>query len=171
MRNKALPLFLPLALVVGGCATQRAPDDVAIERGVDIAGIDNGRGACIGGAQAEAADSCAFAIGVLEDEREQAVAVLSRKLIDYDDTGRPRWDIQDRLAVPRSDDLHLEQSSCRFDGGEDQTIVALVPSYDEHSPEWIRAQQWAYKVLLPSGRFQPLPPERVDCRNTAMGGD
>lgn len=161
--------LLPLALV--GCTAHRqqgdtgAPGPVAAE-----AGVDNGRGACIGGRQAS--DSCAFAIGVLDDAKEEPVALLSRKLIDYDDSGQPNWDVQDRVPVPRDHKgLHLEQSSCRFDGTEDETVVALVPAFDEHGPEWVRAQDWAYKVQLPSGKFQSLEPGKVDCRNTAIGAD
>lgn len=172
MPKNTLPSAMLLLAALSGCTTQQpTPQTIIAPRpAVDDGGIDNGRGACIGGKLA--ADTCAFAIGVLDDEKEQPVALLSRKLIDYDESGRPNWDVQDRLAVPRDrSDLHLEQSSCRFDGGEDETVVAMVPLYDEHGPEWVRAQDWAYKVQLPSGKFMKLEPSKVDCHNTAVEAD
>lgn len=165
---RATPVFaLPVALaMLGGCTLQSPRPEDAQAVAAAAAGIDNGRGACIGGAQG--ADSCAFAIGILDDDKEQPVAVLSRELIDYDDSGHPNWKVKDRIAVPRTrGDLHLEQSSCRFDGAADETIVALVPAYDERGAEWIGAQEWAYRVQLPAGKFVRLAPEKVDCRNTA----
>lgn len=156
---------------VAGCTTQQTDRQVpAADRAADGGGIDNGRGLCIAGKQAE--DTCAFAIGLLEDDKEQPVALLSRELIDYDTGGHPNWRVKDRLAVPRDNrNVHLEVGSCRLDGTPDQTVVAMVPGYDQSGPEWIRASDWAYRVQLPSGKFLRMAPARIDCANTAIDAD
>lgn len=165
-RARSFLLLSTVALaMLAGCTMQPRPGGEA-----ESGGIDNGRGACIGDAQGE--DICAFAIGILEDKKEQPVAVLVRELVDYDESDHPNWRVRDRVAVPRERrDLHLEQGSCRLDGTADATIVALVPFYDERGAEWIGAQEWAYRVELPSARFVQLEPARVDCHNAAIEAD
>jgi len=50
-------------------------------------------------------------------------------------------------------------------------VVALVPPHDPESPEYIKAAGWAFKVGLPSGKFQELDAEKIDCVNTAIDAD
>lgn len=165
-------ILLAMLTAVAGCATQQKPDSAPVSNDPhnDAAGTDNGRGICIGGKLVE--DSCAFAIGLLDDEHEEPVTLLSRTLIDYDKDGHPRWKTSDKLAVPRdNDNLHLEVGSCRFRNEPDQSVVALVPTYDQNSPAWIRARDWAYRVELPAGKFVQLEAGQVDCANTAIDAD
>jgi len=163
-------ILLTMAMVVAGCATRQPSAVPSVAGQPEVSGIDNGRGICIGGKLAE--DSCAFAIGLLDDEHDEPVTLLSRTLIGYDEGGHPRWKTKDRLAIPRdNNNVHLEVGSCRFRGEPDQSVVALVPTYDQNSPEWIRARNWAYKVELPAGKFAQLDAAQVDCTNTAIDAD
>ncbi len=127
-------------------------------------------GSCIG--VSENYSPCGFAIGILENEKSEPIGILSEKMADPRETKNHHWIVLDFIALPSSDKkTHLEFSTCSINGQSDETIVAIVPNYDESSPEHIKARGWAYRIGLPSGKFISIDPAIVSCINTAIGAD
>jgi hypothetical protein len=127
------------------------------------------RSACIG-ATAKF-ETCTYSIAVFGPEIAPKV-IVSRKLSEMSTDGQPVWEEQDRLPAPALvPGGSLELSSCRLHGVADDTVVALLPPHDENAPDHIAAAGWAYRVELPSGRFQVLDAAAVDCVNNTIGAE
>lgn len=159
-----------LLAVLAGCGTQSTRDTEPAES--DIAPIldtSDERGACIGAtAQYE---TCTYAIAVFGPEATPRL-IVSRKLESTKADGQPVWHEQDRLNAPAlPPGGALEFSTCRQNGTPDDTIVALLPIHDETSPEYIKAAGWAYRIELPSGRFNTVDAASIDCINNATGAE
>lgn len=159
---------LALFAILAGCATQPAsPPQARTE--APILDTSDERGACIGATAKY--DTCNYAIAVFGPEAAPKL-IVSRKMASMQDDGQPVWEELDRLQAPAlPPGGSLELSSCRLQGVEDDTIVALLPIHDANSPEHIVAANWAYRVDLPSGRFDALDAAAVDCVNNAIDAD
>jgi hypothetical protein len=166
-RNAALVAMLA---ALAGCANQ--PAGTATTPASDAAPIldtSEERGACIGAtAQYE---TCSYAIAVFGPEAAPTL-IVSRKLARMNADGQPEWQELDRLhapSLPRGGSL--EFGACRYRAAPDDTVLALLPPYDETSPEHIVAAGWAYRIDLPSGHFVALDAASVDCSNGTIGAD
>lgn len=161
----AMPILL--ALLINSCS-------VPLKRGDVVPRYPNGlietSGQCIGGEASS--EVCAFSIAVLSKTHSLPVFAVSKKLISRDESGKPLWQIEDVVSLPKNiQSMSIEGGVCRHLNIGDNTIIALVPKYDQNSPEYIRAQRWAYRVELPNAKFVTIDPSNVLCGNTAIGSD
>lgn len=171
--GKAGQRIAPLAVLLAtlaGCTTQPIDQSPSPQQpAAPILDTSEERSACIG-ATANF-ETCTYSIAVLGPEATPKF-IVSRRLAEMSTDGQPVWAEQDRLPAPALlPGGSLELSSCRLRGAADDTIVALLPLHDETAPEHIAAAGWAYRVELPSGRFQALDAAAVDCVNSAIGAD
>lgn len=160
--KKTLLLFL---LLLSGCLYEPQIGDI-IHPSVGEFGA---RGTCIG--YTENYKTCSFSVSIYEIKSIQKL-VTSLKFVSMEADGKPTWKIIDAIALPKDlDNRFVEIGTCRYNGKPDDSIVAVVNSYDQNSPEHIRAHEWAFKVDLPSGNFVAINANVVDCINTAIGAD
>jgi hypothetical protein len=152
-----------VTLLLCGCAAQQKA-----EKPSHSAEASDQQGACIGGASYEL---CSFAVNVLE-KNSTPIAFVSKRALGDDADGKPIWGILDEVSLPSNlAGRFIQYASCRYNGESDDSVVALVPPHDSEAPEYIKAAGWAFKVALPSGKFQELDFQKVDCVNTAIDAD
>lgn len=129
-----------------------------------------GRGVCIFKSE-NYEKLCSYSVSIFERNSTPQL-VVSLKKITREADGHPTWKIIDTVALPRYlAGKIIESGICRYNEKADDSIVAVVDSYGENSPEYIRAQGWAYKVDESSGKFMKINADAVDCINTAIGAD
>ncbi|HSB96058.1 MAG TPA: hypothetical protein VLC91_06405 [Spongiibacteraceae bacterium] len=159
--------FIATALLLCGCAAQQKVESPPTPAAA-AAEVNDQQGACIGGASYEL---CSFAVNVVE-KNLIPIAFVSKKSLGDGPDGNPTWEILDEIALPSNmAGRFIQYASCRYSGESDDTVVALVPPHDSEAPEYIKAADWAFKVALPSGKFQELDSAKVDCINTAIGAE
>jgi hypothetical protein len=129
-------------------------------------GIYEGGGACIGNGRE---DRCHRSVSVLISSKGKEIGVYAAVSDGRDERGSAFWIVTDVMPYPKVKKGHdLVWGSCRFDGVEDNSVVAVVRNSKQ---PWLHAADWAFRVEDTSGKFIKLDTMRVDCANTALGAD
>lgn len=130
-------------------------------------GMYKGGGACIGNSSE---DRCHRSVSVLMSSKGKRMGVYAAVSDGRDDRGFAFWIVTDVMPYPRVNKGHeLVWGSCRYDGVEDNSVVAVVVLTSKRP--WLYATGWAYRVEDTSGRFIKLDTMHVDCANTALDAD
>ncbi len=123
-------------------------------------------GACIGGPP-RTPDVCDYSIGILGDSEEAPVYVYGGKFLRRDDEGHPFWRVIDAMPYPKLPRGHeFAMSTCRENGVDDATIVAVVKITEE---EWHTHVLQAFRLDLKQEKFVPLNPKAIECVNEGWG--
>jgi len=126
-------------------------------------GLHSRQGDCLG------SPTCAFSVGELIDERDYPRYIYGGSRHEGGSPGTARFAITDVIRYPSLlGGQYWERAACRRSTIDDPTLMAVV----ERSGEvWLRAQNWAYRFDVHSGKFVKVDPVEVDCYNTALGAD
>jgi hypothetical protein len=170
MRARRGAALVALLAALAGCATQPTGTTTAPPP-TEAPPLDTSeeRGACIGATAHY--ETCTYGIAVIGPPGRPRM-IVSQKMVGTRPDGQPEWQELDHLDAPTVPvNGSVEFGSCRYQGAVDDTIVALLPFFDDTSPEYIAAAGWAYRIDLPSGHFAALDATAVDCVNTTIGVD
>jgi hypothetical protein len=137
-------------------------------------GVHELSGSCVGPGPSGNA-MCAVSIAVVRDEQNHVRTLLAtRELRHVDGTpvggDRPLQLVTDAIRPEPLTDKAVDVAVgiCQRDGKDDPRIVAvLVPAADA---EWFTRFRGLWR-LGEDGRFQPLDPAGVRCRNEGFGYD
>jgi hypothetical protein len=168
-----IPVEPPPLQVAAGPVPPQVP--ISLARAEDLVGkrvpplpdgMYQGGGACIGNGPG---DSCRRSVSVFMSSKGKRIGVYAAVSDGRDEKGFAFWIVTDVLPYPNVDKGHdLVWGSCRYDGVEDNSVVAVVRNSKQ---PWLRAAGWAYRVEDTSGRFIKLDTMHVDCANTALEAD
>lgn len=123
-------------------------------------------GACVGGPPSTP-DICDYSIGALEGPKGAPLYLYAGKFLRHDDKGTPYWLLADVVPYPKfRKGYRLVVSTCRQNGVDDRTIVAVVKAVDE---EWYKDVTQAYKLDFERQKFVPLKPKGIVCLNEGWG--
>jgi hypothetical protein len=129
-------------------------------------GMYAGGGSCIA---AGTKDPCHLTISVLMSANGKEMGIFASVSDGRDELGTRFAIVTDIIPYPTvKKGYHLEWSSCRYSGVEDEAVLAVVKASKQ---QWLRAADWAYRVENASGRLIKLDPKYVDCYNTALEAD
>jgi hypothetical protein len=169
-------LFL-LALAIGSaCASELQHEAKWVGTVVPPypSGMRELSGSCVGpGTSGD--EICTVSIGVLRDEQSHVRTLLATRELRHPDGtlvggDKPLQLVTDALEPDILHDAQVEIAigTCQRDGADDPRIVgALVPGPDV---EWFSDFRGLWRVGG-DGRFQPLAPAGVRCRNEGFGYD
>ena len=129
-------------------------------------GMYEGGGTCIAtGTQ----DPCHRGVSVLKSAAGKEIGVYASVSDGHDKRSKSFAIVTDVIPYPKvNKGYHLDWSSCRYGGVEDDAVVAVVK---DSKQTWLRAAGWAYRVENASGKLIKLDPKHVDCYNTALEAD
>jgi hypothetical protein len=153
-----------LLMVVSGCVM--AADLIGSEIPPYPDNLKEVLGACVGGPPSTP-DICDYSIGVLEGPKGTLLYLYAGKFLRHGDKGIPYWLITDVMPYPKfPKGYRVVVSTCRQNGVDDRTIVAVVKVVDE---EWYKDVTLAYKLDLKQQKFVSLKPKGIVCLNEGWG--
>jgi hypothetical protein len=137
-------------------------------------GVHELSGSCVGNGTS-GDELCTISIHVLRDEQSHVRTLLATRELHHPDGtpvggDKPMQLVTDAIEPDVLFDAKVEAAvgTCQRGGAEDPRIVAaLVPGPDV---EWFSAFRSLWR-LGDDGRFQPLAPAGVRCRNEGFGYD
>jgi len=129
-------------------------------------GSHEGGGSCIA---AGTKDPCHRGVAILVSAAGQEIGIYATVSDGHDEKGKAFAIVTDIIPYPTvNKGYHLDWSSCRYDGVEDEAVLAVVR---ESKRQRLQAADWAYRVDSVTGKLVKLEPKRVDCYNTASEAD
>ena len=126
-------------------------------------GYESKTGACIGYSLGRER-ACDYS--VFELRRETPQLILAARKVGM--VGKKaKWSVTDQIKYPViGEGQLLVLGVCRANGRIDHSISAVV---NDSGDEWLKAENWAIKVDLKSGKIKLISAAGVECENEGWG--